>query len=202
MQGGGPTLLLMPVDVSLSEMTAAGLQEPRADWTNAARIHMEKALDGFFDARDLKLVRYRPPSSDPRAKYEDEQMFKLHEQVGGSIMLHVFTGDHALPTKKKGLDWSLGPDAMRLGGDRSADYGLFIFIRDSYTTTGRAVVMGIAAILGVGLVGGGQIGFASLVDLRTGDVVWFRMLSRAWGDLRTAEKAGETIAELLKDFPA
>ena len=35
------------------------------------------------------------------------------------------------------------------------------------------------ALLGVGLAGGSQTGYASLVDLRTGRVVWFNNLASA-----------------------
>ena len=49
--------------------------------------------------------------------------------------------------------------------------------------------------------GGFQIGFASLVDLKTGEIVWFNRLIRGAGDLREAEKAEGTMKLLLKDFP-
>ena len=40
-----------------------------------------------------------------------------------------------------------------------------------------------------GLAGGSQTGYASLVDLRTGRVVWFNNLARGFGDLREPEPA-------------
>jgi hypothetical protein len=58
-----------------------------------------------------------------------------------------------------------------------------------------------AAILGVGLQGGSQVGFASLVDLRSGDVVWFNQIYRPTGDMRTAEPAAETVKILHAGFP-
>ena len=57
------------------------------------------------------------------------------------------------------------------------------------------------AVLGVGTGGGMQTGYASLVELETGRVLWFNQLQRASGDLREAEKAAETIDTLLKNFP-
>jgi len=57
------------------------------------------------------------------------------------------------------------------------------------------------ALLGVGLAGGAQTGYASLVDLRTGRVVWFNNLARGFGDLREPEPARETVEALLKSFP-
>jgi hypothetical protein len=58
------------------------------------------------------------------------------------------------------------------------------------------------ALLGVGLAGGTQIGYASLVDLKTGQVVWFNNLLRGTGDLREEKSALETVEVLLKGFPA
>ena len=45
------------------------------------------------------------------------------------------------------------------------------------------------------------IGTASLVDLKTGRVVWFRDLDRMWGDLREPQPAAETVEALMEGFP-
>jgi hypothetical protein len=58
------------------------------------------------------------------------------------------------------------------------------------------------AILGVGITGGIQIGYASLVDLKSGRVVWFNNLVRMSGDLREPKPAQETVEALLSGFPA
>jgi len=43
--GPGPVkVLLMPPDVELSELTAGGLLEPKAEWTERAREHIQGAL--------------------------------------------------------------------------------------------------------------------------------------------------------------
>jgi hypothetical protein len=83
-----------------------------------------------------------------------------------------------------------------------ADYALFVHVRDSYASDGRKLVMIAGAALRTGLMGGVQSGFASLVDLQNGDIVWFNQLGRVTGDLRAREPATETVKMLLKDFPA
>jgi hypothetical protein len=60
-------------------------------------------------------------------------------------------------------------------------------------------VIVVGALLGVGVQGGTQVGFASVVDLRTGDIVWFNRLLRPQGDLRTPEAAAETVRALVSD---
>ncbi len=57
------------------------------------------------------------------------------------------------------------------------------------------------AILGAGVRGGQQVGFASLVDLRSGDIVWFNVMARGTGDLREAEQALDASRVLLSELP-
>ena len=83
-----------------------------------------------------------------------------------------------------------------------ADYALFISIRDSYASAERKAAMVAMALLGVGLAGGSQVGYASLVDLRDGRLVWFNALRRGTGDLRESGSAEETLDALLQAFPA
>ena len=96
----------------------------------------------------------------------------------------------------------MGPKVRVLRKKHNADYALFVYIRDSYTSGGLAVAIFLAAaIFGVGLQGGTQVGFASLVDLDSGDIVWFNRLFRGTGDLRERIPAEETVSILLTNFP-
>jgi hypothetical protein len=74
-------------------------------------------------------------------------------------------------------------------------------VRDSYASKERKAAMVALALLGAISFGGEQQGYASLVDLRTGQVVWFNQLDRMSGDLREPAPAVETLQALLKDFP-
>ena len=49
---------------------------------------------------------------------------------------------------------------------------------------------------------GGESGFASLVDLRTGDIVWFNVVTAGSGELRKKEGAASAVATLFKNIPA
>jgi hypothetical protein len=120
--------------------------------------------------------------------------------VGRAIQTHLYLG-LTLPNKGKALDWTIGTGAATLRDRYGADYALFIFVRDSYATAGRALFMIGAAMFGVGIPGGQQVGFASLVDLRTGQIVWFNQLASSSGDLRTAAPAQKTVDALLKGLP-
>ena len=43
--GKPPTIVVMPLDVELAQLTAGGMQEPHAEWTEAAHKHMRAALE-------------------------------------------------------------------------------------------------------------------------------------------------------------
>lgn len=190
-------ILITPIDIELFSISAGGIPEPRADWTAAAQANMKKELGRLRE-------RYRGETVDLDEKSADEmgELLSLHAAVARSINLHHGIGGiWALPTKEGKLDWSFG-DAMRpLQAKAGARYGLFIWIRDSYASAERVAAIVVMAALGVGLSGGTQQGYASLVDLETGQVLWFNSIARATGDLREPSKAAETVDALLQGFP-
>jgi hypothetical protein len=115
------------------------------------------------------------------------------------VLVHQYLEGQALPSKDGKFDWSLGPSVVAISRSHEADYALFLFVRDSYASAGRVAVIVVAALLGAGVPGGAQVGFASLVDLKTGNIVWFNRLARGHGDLRTPDAAAETVKALVSD---
>ncbi len=202
LERGGAELrvLLMPPDVQLSLVTAGGMREPKAEWTAKAKTHITTALREQMRQRGANLVLYEAPSADPAKLGAHTQLIRLHEAVGTSILVHKY-GGLRLPSKKDKFDWTLGRQVRLFSDEYGADYALFIYLRDSYTSAGRAAVIFAAALLGAAVPGGQQVGFASLVDLRTGDVVWFNMLARSTGNLRKLNPARGSVNALLKNFP-
>lgn len=196
--GKMPRIVVMPLDVELAQLTAGGLAEPHAEWTDAALKHMRAALDEEAKARKVTLVDFQSERGSPEDRETSLDLVKLHRAVGGAVMVHQYLG-LALPSKEGKFDWSLGPAVAAIARSHDADYALFLFVRDSYATAGRVAVIVIGALLGVGMPGGAQVGFASVVDLKTGDIVWFNRLMRAQGDLRTPDAAAETVKALVAD---
>jgi hypothetical protein len=200
-QPGTVRVVVMPPDVQLSELTAGGLLEPKADWTERAREHVAAALEQHLQTKGATVVAYEAPASGGEDDAADMQLVKLHDAVGGAILVHKYLPVLALPTKGDRFDWTLGRGVKQLQARTGADYAVFVFFRDSYASAGRVALIVGAAILGVGVPGGQQVGFASLVDLRTGDIVWFNRLFNPAGDLRTAEPAGKAVQSLLVQLP-
>ena len=201
-------LLLMPLDVQLTELSAGGVAEPKAEWTESAVRNMTAVMEGLARQHGRRLVTFEDVASSDGADDAHHQLVSLHAVTGGAILKHMYTPGQQLPTKRNRLDWSLGPEAVRLRDETGADYALFVFVRDSYTGPGRTAMIVAGALLGavtgvyVHVPGGAQVGFASLVDLDTGNVVWFNRLARESGDLREMEGARETVDALLAGFPS
>lgn len=192
------TVLVVQPDAQIYLLTAAGLQEAREDWSRSAQSNLAKSLDGALSGRSHKIEML-----DPAASMEGRtgQLLRLHQAVGLSIQTFEY-GPFKLPTKKGGFDWTLGEGATELRAARGADYALFITARGSYASAGRKAVMVGAAILGVGIPLGSQQVYASLVDLRTGRVIWFNVaLAGPSADMRTPEGAGLLVTDLLKGAP-
>jgi hypothetical protein len=196
---GQARIVLMPLDVELSELTAGGLKEPKADWTSQAKQYLTQALRAEKEARALQFVEFDEDKIASERREDVNQFSKLHGAVGVTILLHQY--GVKLPTKEGKFDWTLGDSVRALRAEYDGDYAMFVFVRDSYASAGRAAVMVAGAILGIGVQGGTQVGFVSLVDLQTGNIVWFNRLLRNSGDLRTADAARETAKTLLADLP-
>ncbi|HUN46718.1 MAG TPA: hypothetical protein VMU85_09365 [Stellaceae bacterium] len=202
-RGAGETrVILMPPDVQLSELDAGGVLEPKADWTEAAKRDMVTAFHAQGTERNLVMVDYDESKLPPDKAEALHSVTKLYAAVGLSIFAHQYPGALQLPTKQHSFDWSLGPSVAVLREQYGADYALLTYARDSYSTGGRIALQVVAAaVVGVGIPGGTQLAFVSLIDLRTGDIIWYNRLLRQTGDLRGEKAARGTVATLMERFP-
>jgi hypothetical protein len=194
------SVLLMPVDIELSALTAGGVQEVRADWTATAKQLVSDSLRRQLEKYDDQLLEYTEPD-DPDTLNRHIQISKLHGVVGKTINSYSVMPGLEPPTKKGSFDWSLGREVSVLKEASGADYGLFIYLRDSYATAGRKAVIVASALVGIGVNAGIQTGFATLVDLNDGNIVWFNRIANQSGDLRTPGAAHSTVSQLIDDIP-
>ncbi len=209
-QGDYKLLVLRP-DVQVSSVTTGGLPEARADWTEQARANVIAALRAQQADRGGKtLVLERRDSLPGLSAEQVAEMERLNAAVSQSIALHKYSG-YTLPTKRRrGLEYTLGQDAIEFGRRTGYDYALFMHAEDSFASGGRVAlqVLGIAGCF-VGFCapnigGAGQFAYASLVDLRTGEVVWFNVLQTGsqiagikMGDIRSPDGAAQMVERLL-----
>jgi hypothetical protein len=209
-QGNYKLLVLRP-DVHVGSLTTGGMVEPRADWTEEARTNIIAALRAQQGALGGNVTIVERRNQLPGVSEQElADVERLNFAVDQSIVLHKYLGDY-LPTKRgRGLDWTLGSDAVKLGQKTGFDYALFLHAEDSVASRGR-VVLGVIGLAGciVGFcapnVGGAELlDYASLVDLKTGEVVWFNVVDAAsqvpgikFGELRTPEGAAQMVDRLL-----
>jgi hypothetical protein len=209
-QGDYKLLVLRP-DVTVGSITTGGMVEPRAAWTDQARASIVAALRAQQAARGgaLTIIEHRNELPGVTAE-ELADVERLNAAVDESIVVHKYLGDY-LPTKRgRGLDWTLGNNAVQLGRKTGYDYALFLHAEDEVASTGR-IVLGVLGAAGcvVGFcapnIGGAtQLDYASLVDLKTGEVVWFNVVRAGsqipgikFGDLRTPQGAAQMVERLL-----
>jgi hypothetical protein len=198
---GSYRLIVMRPDVSVGLLTAGGAVEPRKEWTDAARVNILRAIEAQQAGHGgtVAIAATREVAGSTPAAVAD--LDRLHTAVGTAIRVHKYAGP-ALPTKKDRFDWTLGDDAVRFGRATGYEYALFVHAEDSFSSSGRVAVQALGmlgCVVGFCVVahGGQQAAFASLVDLRTGRVVWFNALAAGVGDIRDPEGANTMIAKLL-----
>lgn len=191
-----PTIVLMPPDIRYYLLTASGVPQRNAEWTEAAQSNFQKALLEYAKdiGADVRIVD-RDNNSEAGVEYDT-----LHSAVGLMILQHYF-GTMKLPSKAGSFDWSLGPGVSELGRIYGADYALFVYYRDYQASGGRIAFAILAAAAGVSVGTGSETGFASLVDLNTGDIVWFNVVNAGKGELRDYTNAAAAVDNLFSNMP-
>jgi len=194
-------ILVFRPSVKVGSQSAGGLVTPNADWTSNARKLLSEAVVAARPGGTSDVVFMPELEGDDALLLADYQA--LFGAVADTVLQHrLFKGDR-LPTKKTGFEYTLGPGVSRLADKVGGDYGLFIVTNDAFGSTGRKLLQIFAAgAVGVGVSSGQHIGYAGLVDLKTGDLVWINADYQMGGDVREADGAAKRAKQLLEDFPA
>ncbi len=216
---GTMTIVVFRPDVSVGAQKAGGVIEPNAEWTEAARTNIKAKMverAAAFDAR----VEFVDELEGQHAALLTEYRY-LFQKVSDAISNHM-VGSETLPTKRKFLpdpggrggrgrtlqmlDWSLGPGTARLREATGTDYAMFVYSNDAYGDNGRKAsqaagllgcVIGVCEIVDSGV----HVGYAGLVELATGNVVWFNTDPEMGGDPRKIEGADKRVGQLMQGFP-
>lgn len=132
----------------------------------------------------------------------------LHSAVVGAIIAHKYgLAGGKLPTKKEDFAYTLGPGTAEIGKLSGANYGLFVMTYDQFASSSRKAmqVMGaLGCIIGACVIvsGGQHVAYVSLVELESGNIVWFNLLRGSKGDVREAEGAGTMIDAIMAGMPS
>jgi hypothetical protein len=201
----GKKILVFRPSISVGAQSTGGMFEPNGEWTEKAKANLQAALAKVQSSLGNAVI------VAPEAYGEDAQTLQEHMQlfaaVSDAVIQYQFFVGNRLPTKKRDnknavFDWSLGKGVANLPRAKDADYGLFLFTKDAYGSTGRKVLQ-VLALLGPGISvkSGVHQGYAGLVDLRTGDILWLNADAEMGGDVREADGSEKRVHQLLEDFP-
>lgn len=215
------TIVLMRPDVSVGELQGGGLPQPNADWTDQARREIAKALEQELNGRKVQFwtmedkLAAAPAAAEPApgavpAVDTVEQYRGLHAAVIDSIMAHQYNTPGRggrLPTKINNFAYTMGPGTAELSKISGANYGLFVMTYDQFASDSRKA-MQVAGALGclvgfcVIVSGGIHVSYVSLVELDTGNIVWFNLQRGSKGDVRKGEGAQDMAKAILARMPS
>jgi hypothetical protein len=186
-------------DVEVGSLGTSGLPSPNAEWTELGRKNLADALKKDQAQFERDVVFLEEMDGEKGKLIADYQ--SLFRAVSNSILVHKYMGSK-LPTKKGKFDWTLGPGVKQVGEIGGGNYALFLYTYDAYGTGGRKA-MQIFALFALGsfMPAGVHQSYASLVDLDTGQVVWFNVNLASAGDPREALGAEKRINQLLSTMP-
>jgi hypothetical protein len=201
LKSGAVKIVLMRPTIKVGAQSTGGMFEPNADWTEQARQNLGGVLGDAQGHLGNAVVDYvEPVGDDAQISAEYRALFST---IAQSVITYQFFPGNRLPTKKRkgSFYWNVGSEVAKLPGVGDADYALFVTTEDQYGSTGRKLLQFAAAMGGVAVVSGVHKGFAGLIDLRSGDLVWLNADLDMGGDVRTPDGAQKRVAELFKGFP-
>ncbi|MBA2919224.1 hypothetical protein GON01_15095 [Sphingomonas sp. MAH-20] len=198
-------ILVFRPDVKVGSQSAGGVVTPNAEWTANARKNLADALVAAKPGGASEVV-FMTDLEGENATLLNEYR-SLFKGVATTVLQHrLFKGDR-LPTKVTGFEYTLGPGVAKLGELGGGDYGLFVVTNDAYGDSGRKALQ-IFGLLMAGATGfGGMVssgvhaGYAGLIDLKTGDLVWLNADLKMGGDVREIDGASKRVSQLLEEFP-
>lgn len=192
-------IIVFRPDIKVGSLGVGGIEEPNAEWTEQARKNLMAALQANRQIGGNQLSFLAEQEGENAITVADYQ--SLFRAVSSSVVTHKVSGAK-LPTKKNKFDWTLGPGAAKLGEIGGGDYALFIHTHDSYGTAGRKVTQVLmAGLFGVAVRAGIHVFYAGLVDLKSGNLVWFNVDHAAGGDPRDPDGAAIRVSNILTGMP-
>ena len=192
---GVTEIAMVEPSVELGVLTAGGVFETRADWTEKGLKAITEAFESEGKKRNLDIKTLDANGLSLEDQRAVEAARKIHRRVSAAKSYHQLV---PLPTAGKTYRARMGKSTVApLTKLTDGRYVAMLSVRDSYATGGRAAVMFAAAVLfGAPVQGGQTTGYLSLIDLNTGNITWQTNLPRH-SELRTPEGARAMVNAVL-----
>ncbi|HVK79890.1 MAG TPA: hypothetical protein VM915_04695 [Verrucomicrobiae bacterium] len=198
------SILIMDPDVEVTFVTTGGA-DVRADWSQQAEANLVQALQTELSQTGERATIY---DVNLHGSPDSEQALLLNEAVTDALAAHVvfmdiatFAGPLPHVTAESRETYTLGESVRALAPGAEADYALFMTSRSQIESSGlfMAKVLIGAATGYVPATANFRGTYVSLVDLRTGEVVWLR----GWnmGDPRNPDEAASIMNEIFTNGP-
>jgi hypothetical protein len=199
-------ILLIPAEVRLHEISAGGVVEPVEAWTKAASESAASYVRKLA-ATKMPFELVESPSLEAGEKQALEQHIALYDSVAGSAYFARTSHIEVWRERSKTFDYTLGPGLKDLADHTGLDAAMIISGSDYISSAGRraAMVMGVllAAAVGAVVVPQGGISFISVgvIDLRSGDLLWFGTDRSGGTDFRNEQDLHRMLDGLFQTYP-
>jgi hypothetical protein len=200
-------ILLAQPDIRVHEVSTGGVIEKVDEWSDAASESAAKSLETL--AKSTNMFELVPPSTLSDADRATlEQYGALYILVAGSANLAQQSPYAAWKQRAANFDYTLGPGLATVADRRKLDAVVFLVGTDHISSAGRkaAMVVGVVstALLGFGYIPTSIPSFvtAGVVDMHTGEVLWFSTETRGGSDdLRDPAVVNSVVDDLFKTYP-
>jgi hypothetical protein len=199
-------VLLLPVEIRVHEISVGGVVEKVDDWSDQASANARKYIKSLATSRNVFQVVEAPAlRADDKAQLD--QHVALYEVVAGSADLALMSPIAAWRERAKDFDYSLGPGLKPLADHTGIDAAMILTGTDYISSAGRKAAMAMGVLLGA-LGGGifipqGGVSFVSVgvVDMRTGNLLWFATDQSGTTDLRNEQDVQRMLEQMFLTYP-
>lgn len=191
-------VLIMPVDVTIKEVTAGGVAEEVPEWSKQGAANVHTALNDYFRSAKKKEVQLiEMPKLVDKDRETLLQHLALYRRVAGAVTSQTY-GMQPWLHKIQKFDYTLGDGLKSIGARTGADSAIVVFGEDEVSTTGRKI----AAVFMDNVSLGHSFLAAAFVNFNSGDIIWFNYAYQYKNtDLRKPGDAAYIVERLFEEYP-
>lgn len=200
-------VLVLSPNMKIFQLTAGGVDQYKDDWSvgskNFMAAELKAELESFNTIDFVQLDNNVLSESNRRFIEQQNGIFYI---VAHSVVTHTYESPTFFKHKIENFDYTLGEELSAFKDIVDAEAILFIDGRNYIWTAGRASLAFLSGAVGlftgvyVPVPAGKEWLTASLVDIKTGDLLWFNYLAMP-GDMRMEKTVRRLSKKLFRDFP-
>lgn len=194
------TVVVLPPQVFVYELSAGGVPTRMGDWEATARNNLTDATVRLAGEAGL-FTAHAAPDFDTREQNQIDAHIGLYERVAQSVFVYGRGEQSAWAHKKNEFDYTLGPGLAFLRERTGADAALIVLGSDFISSDGRKALFFAGLALGMIMPLGQSFLALGVVDLTSGDVQWMSFDSSSRLDTRNPEQVNTLIRTLYQSWP-